>query len=455
MMDQSTSQIKSPAAPIDISSRVDSLLSLVQDVRTRVSQIPVLCDLVSDFEVMAKEYILLFDASLNDRSDGLPRDRWLKQHEMMDKLTGEWQLIYSLVSSTELGSSYLSGYKPYVEQAAIDIGVSDVNEHALLIPVFGDGFSLTTVQYSASHISILRLPISVIHSPWELSVIWHEIAGLKVIGLREQIRAFLEKYARDNGLTLPQRPEPGKDPVTELFNGIRSNITPDDALLSRVRDFLFRPNTPGFPTDKIWSPDWFKQLYEDACSVLAFGEVFVPVLETILGSQVYKLTADSRYPDLQTRLDVARRVLALQKGDPTPPATVAEKLTDQLLWAFIQENGHDALPVAFEDPLSKPPVRLELIARMKEFIRKFGDLSGRIHESPLPFGAMTYLDRPTVIRSKLLELFGGSDTQTLLDKPFSPSDGLNFWAHTAEDQWQNMYLTGSAHGPHTVYHYGG
>jgi hypothetical protein len=34
-----------------------------------------------------------------------------------------------------------------------------------------------------------------------------------------------------------------------------------------------------------WSQDWFEQLYEDACSVFAFGEEFVEVLRKILGRQ--------------------------------------------------------------------------------------------------------------------------------------------------------------------------
>src|SRR5215212_6642098 len=99
---------------------------------------------------MAREYILLFEQGLKGQTSGKPRDRWLQQHEMLDKLTREWHVIYSLASSTELGSSLLGKFQAYVEQAIEDIGVANPTANFLLIPIFGESFSLVTVRYSTS-----------------------------------------------------------------------------------------------------------------------------------------------------------------------------------------------------------------------------------------------------------------------------------------------------------------
>ena len=79
-------------------------------------------------------------------------------------------------------------------------------------------------------------------------------------------------------------------------------------------------------TVEIWSQDWFEQLYEDACSVFAFGKDFVSVLEKILSRQARKLTADLKHPDLNTRLLVANRLLALGQGNAPAPQNDTERL---------------------------------------------------------------------------------------------------------------------------------
>jgi hypothetical protein len=245
-----------------------------------------------------------------------PDDKWLKRHEMLDKLTREWHLVYSLASSMELGSSFLAQYKPYVDQAIEDLGLPESGEDLLLIPVFGEKFSLVTFGYSSRNISILNLPVSVIHSPWELSVIWHEMAGLKVARTRGQITDFLKNYATRNHLRLPTRPGlPKSDILNQLFKRIENGETLDTHFLVDIRDFIMKGRRTQPGRVQLWSQDWFEQLYEDACSVLAFGDVFVPVLEKILRRQARKLTADWKHPDLDTRIQVARRLLALQKGN--------------------------------------------------------------------------------------------------------------------------------------------
>ena len=448
--------------PLDVRSRVEALLSLVSDISERMVQFPVLVDLIHDFHEMAKAYILLFEAKLKISDSLNPRDKWLKQHEMLDKLTREWHLIYSLAAATELGSSFLGQFQPYVDQAAKDIGLTDTRGDFLLIPTFGESFSLATVGYSSSNIAILNLPISVIHSPWEFSVIWHELAGLKVIKIRDQIKEFLETYAEENNLTLTDgRKLPGNDLIATLFKRITEGRRLGKEFKLEVKEYLSSGNGAVHKQDEIWSQDWFEQLYEDACSVFAFGEEFVSVLRTILGRQARKLTADRKHPDLITRIQVARRLLALQKGSAASPATPTERLTDNLLWAFLNQKRTDlvsALPVAFLDAEILPEVRRELIGQMKVFNETFGDLEGgTIHVKPFDFGSMSLVGvkasaRPNHIQEKLLKIFEDSDIDRLLNIPFSPTDEVYFPNHGSSD-WGEMSVYDTNHGVHKVWHF--
>ncbi len=208
-------------APVDISSRAKALFELVSDIEKRVTDSPIISRLLRDFREMAHEYILLFELKLSEVSGLSPREKWLKRHEMLDKLTTEWHRIYSLASATELGNTLLAEFKPYVDLAATDIGLADDGGNYLLIPIFGESFSLTTVRYSTSNIAILKMPISVKTSLWEVSVIWHEMAGLKVIKIREQIRDFLEAYAKEKNLAAPvARKMPDGSLLSQLFDRI-------------------------------------------------------------------------------------------------------------------------------------------------------------------------------------------------------------------------------------------
>jgi hypothetical protein len=228
---------------------------------------------------------------------------------------------------------------------------------------------------------------------------------------------------------------------------------------------------------ELWSQDWFEQLYEDSCSVMAFGEVFIPVLKKILSRQSRKLSADWKHPDLETRIQVAERLLALQKGKAPKPVNNTERLTDNLLWAFIQETRSDpavALPIAFPDGAPLPEVRKNLISDMRVFIEKIGELQpGTIAESGFEFGPMMQFAEPakqsarsfpseagrySLVKDKLLHLFpADAGIDDLLRLPFSPSDELNFEEHDHNlNTWlelsQPMYTRASNHGGHYVLH---
>ena len=469
-----------PTLSVDVRSRLAGMFDLVQEVSRRVQGFPVLTDLLDDFKEMSRAYTMRFESELSRREGLTAGQKWLRRHEMLDKLTREWHLIYSLASATQLGSTVLGDYKPYVDQAVQDIGIDDPRDRFLLLPIFGESFSLVTVRYSTSNVAILKLPISVIHSPWELSVIWHEMAGLKVLRISDQVEKFLEGYATSHHIDRPEAAAPRGHLLTELLERIQNDRELDADFMGRLKSFLADPDGPGPRQDKIWSKDWFEQLYEDACSVFAFGEAFLPVLEKILRRQEGKLTADHKHPDLKTRLEVAQRLLQLRKlkgkENAPDPVTDAERLTDELLWAFIKQHESDpeaGLPVAFADPAAMPPVRQELVEKMTFFIEQFGDFA----EIPVDLGALRSFegpanekvqqaiiepesDRYTHIQERLEGIFGEADLQKLLTTPFSPSDELMFNEHVHVDRNGNAvqipfwkeFIVDSGHGRHNVPH---
>jgi hypothetical protein len=460
--------------PLDVRSRVEGLFSLVSDIGTKVKSSPVFAELLRDYQEMAMAYILTFEERLQQATSLSAGEKWLKRHEMLDKLTREWQLIYSLAAATELGASALADFQKYVDQAAIDIGLVDDQKDFLLIPTFGENFSLVRLNYSSSDIAILNLPISVIHSPWELSVIWHELAGLKVVKIREQINEFLVDHAKENKLTIPKRESsPASHVILELFDRIAADKPLDKDFKKKVKEFLSVRDRVVTPQDETWSQDWFEQLYEDACSVFAFGKDFVSVLERILSRQAHRLAADRKHPDLKTRIQVAQRLLARQEGNARDTVNVVERLTDTLLWAFIKEKQHDpisALPVAFSNPREVPEVRHELIDAMRGFNEQFGSLAdGTIHEEHFDFGpmlahiekasasqyAISDEERTSRVEAKLLKMFENPSIESLLDTPFSPIDELDYANHTHQGTVADLYLgrNSSNHGAHHVLHF--
>jgi hypothetical protein len=161
----------------------------------------------------------------------------------------------------------------------------------------------------------------------------------------------------------------------------------------------------------------------------------------------------------------------LQEGTAPAPQNETERLTDELLWNFINRMKTDPvarLPVAYTSRGNMPELRRELIRKMKEFNDAFGDLeTGAISETRFEFGPMTSFaqkasqaaynyvsdeQRTVRVKEKLDEIFKDAGVNELLAKPFSPSDELNFYEHSATDFWQTLYIGSSSHGGHYILH---
>jgi len=359
--------------PLDVSSRLAGLASHIADIKPRVTQ-SALSELLMDFEGTTMRFI----DSCKNATATPPESRWIKLHEAVDKITKEWHLITELLAHIDLGSSYTKQFERYVDLAMKDIGLEYLKDRYLLIPTFGEYFSLTTFKYSPD-LAMLKLPVSVIKAPWERSVIWHEIAGVKVKKIGKLLSDHLDKFKEKNNIVGKEQAE---DPFETLFDRILNNKVIDKNFRADLKPLIRRRLGVGTiggrkRMPKTWTLDWLEQLFEDACSVLAFAEKedsFIFVLEKILSRNVNKLTDDQKHPDLSTRLEVANRLLENKRGTAKPSKSNNERLTDEVLWGFItkQKPGTPGyLPIAFEYYDDAQGTRKQLIEVMRDYKANF------------------------------------------------------------------------------------
>ena len=444
--------------PLDVYSRLESLFFHVRDIKNRVKD-PIYGQLVDDYEAMAMHFVTRWKAAVRDNPEVL------KSHEAVDKLTREWHTVTELIATVDLGESYLSQFQPYIQQATKDIGLSSTEDQYILIPTFGEYFALTRFEYSTTRLAMLKLPLSALNAPWEWSVIWHEVAGLKVQKVKEQLGKHWQNYVDEQGIsTTPANEE--QVLFNTLFDRILTGKIIDRTLRGKLKPILQRSagngnsNEAESPAEAaIWPLEWLEQLFEDACSALAFGEDFIFAFEKILSRTASKLTADRGHPNLSTRLRVARRLLALKNGPEAAPVDSVERLTDELLWSFIkkQEAGSDGyLPVAFEKPGDTPDIRRKIIDIMREFrnasntvspypvslSQKVNELLGAVQLQQTPVQPTLGVIMENIRTQKVHKLLPVSEINALLETNLSHTDDLT------DIRWHG---SGSGHSSLSIY----
>jgi hypothetical protein len=272
----------------------------------------------------------------------------------LDKLKDEWQRVNMLaVASQTLNENEKldRSLKAVVEVAAHSVGVEA--ERIVIIP--GNAFALYFFTY-LDNFAVLTVPIYSVQAPWEWSIFWHELAGYKVRRLEKTstIEIIKDKLTTFHKLYKISDEEKRK----ELLNLITWNNPSSQGYLSDIfskerltlddlggfehqfeRMLLNLPNNDKFQIyDQIktdgWCIDWFKELFEDAWSVLAIGEPFLDFFSDVLGRNTAR---DSRHPPMDVRLSVAKELLILMDpqselaNEPKP----MEKFAAQQILNFI------------------------------------------------------------------------------------------------------------------------
>ena len=176
----------------------------------------------------------------------------LNMQAALDKLLVEWHRVYAIIVAIrvreETGESkqLVDQMSPFVDAAMRDVGLS--REKFPVILQFGQSYSLRFSRYSDGF-AALGIPLWVLASPWEWTILWHELAGEKVRALENDKNISFESMFDDI--------------MKELKKGKL------DAL------------------NFGWSVNWLEELFEDSFSVLHFPIHFLFVFKNLL----------ERYPD--------------------------------------------------------------------------------------------------------------------------------------------------------------
>jgi hypothetical protein len=330
----------------------------------------------------------------------------------LDKLRDEWQRLNTVAAASEVitkNGKLIETLDLVVEAARFSVGI-DVSRIAV---VPGDAFSLQFYAY-LKNFAILTVPIYSVQVPWEWSIFWHELAGEKVRRL-EKNTAFEIESIRENLKLIYDKWNKGDEEYrNRLLDFITRNnqyVDPDyegNVVRTRnnhfgqkkLRDFftsgrLNWRDLGGFEHqfermlenllskdrfnqyEKIkadgWSVDWFKELFEDAWSVLAIREPFINFLDNILQRHV---ATDGRHPPVKVRVDVANKILELMSSEDNKieePETIEESAAQQIL-TFISLLITPSMERAFEmtqsvnDSVNDPNYWLSLRPLLADFV---------------------------------------------------------------------------------------
>jgi hypothetical protein len=272
----------------------------------------------------------------------------------LDKLRDEWQRLNTLAvaSQTLTEDEKLDrSLKAVLEVAAHSVGVEA--ERIIIVP--GNAFALYFFTY-LDNFAVLTVPIYSVQAPWEWSIFWHELAGYKVRRLeksttietvREKLTAFHNLYKisdeekrKELLNSITWKNQFSRNYLGELFSQERLALDDLGGFEHQFERMLLNlPNAEKFQIyDQIktdgWCIDWFKELFEDAWSVLAIGEPFLDFFSDILGRNTAR---DNRHPSLDIRLSVAKELLKLvsPQSEVVNDPNLVEKFAAQQLLNFI------------------------------------------------------------------------------------------------------------------------
>jgi len=274
----------------------------------------------------------------------------------LDKLKAEWQRLDTIAVASQTltkDENLVRTLNIVIESAAFSVGIEA--ERIAIVP--GDAFALNFFTY-LENFAVLTAPIYSVQAPWEWSIFWHELAGYKVRQLEndmtlttirknwedlhklyetidrtidetidtEQLTYYKAHPDRDPFLSLIARDNPFTPQyICELFSKAEldlSDLGSFEYQFERMLENLQIENkSQNYDQIKAdgWCVDWFKELFEDAWSVLEFSHVFdegfLVYFQDILSRHD---VTDGRHPPKEIRLSVAKELVSL-KVDATPP----------------------------------------------------------------------------------------------------------------------------------------
>ncbi len=325
--------------------------------------------LVIHFSEMAHNLFGSFEQALEkvNKED----EKRVARHRMVDKLSQEWEVIYKLISSAKFLGATLETRKDIswldliISTAQNDLNLSNWN--FIVVPRMTQRFALTRFKY-ASEFAALDMPFSTFNSAWEWGIFWHELAGRKIKELKENNRRNPFLIRSVSGIE-KTREQSGPELLEQVAGKLESDQSVAQAELKKIKEVIQTPPAPG------WSQDWVEELFEDACSVLTFGEVFLPVLETILQRSE---NSDTRHPPVEVRKRIASRLLDKTVHSSDPEQEKIESDVVKRLFKLINDNG---LKLPFASPDANLDSGTDIHRELRELMAKFNNRTASLGDT--------------------------------------------------------------------------
>lgn len=339
--------------------------SLLQQIQTAAADRPpagteVVWTLVMSFQELAAAYYNRIEAA-SEQVSAVEQNRYL--FKAIEKIAWEWAHILPIVQAVIFGPTInrqtenafnLLGLILKGAYAALDL---PAESRIALVPHVGRHFELVSFKY-APGIRLIGIPLYALNTPWEWSVIWHELAGL-LIDIRKPKSG--DDVAPEQWQPDDLFPQFFRVPVSDFDwpEGVADKPRSSDREKSIAAkgwdkfwlhwEKVFEGNTKRRKElGQNWRRDWIVELIEDSCSVLVFGPLAYRILTDVFLRRYDNLQKplDLRHPPPVLRLEVAYQLLRLMKaaatGQPVQIVHEVENSFDPIL------NDHNRLPGAAE-----------------------------------------------------------------------------------------------------------
>lgn len=184
-------------------------------------------DVLIDYLSLLEKFYTQFRSELKkeyENNGELANDVPVLMQEALDKLVGEWERVYSFIAiNPESDTDGIQLFLEKLNNRVINAAIRDVGFNpniVSVVPQFGSAYSLGFFNYSDDFMA-LNVPLTKIKSPWEWTIFWHEIAGLRVRLLKKACMEYQTLFE-------------------ELFVEIKRD--PDDDLISKLKGIQDRPD---------------------------------------------------------------------------------------------------------------------------------------------------------------------------------------------------------------------
>jgi hypothetical protein len=270
--------------------------------------------ILSGYLVLAVFFYQQFRESLHNRSLDDPEVK-LSIQKALDKLVDEWQRVYAVILAirarnvNEESRKKLDQIAPFLDLAMRDVGLS-FESHPVILQ-FGEAYSMRFSRYSESF-AALSIPLWVLESPWEWTLLWHELGGEKVRQLKVEEQDF--------------------------FTSMYDNILKSNEFSEEERNASVAAG---------WSVAWLEELFEDSFSVVEFPIHFLFVMKNLL-ERFPDGGIGERHPFRSVRLAVAMCIHLQKHGYSELPADIQNwKATDWMKDNKWTELADESSPQRF------------------------------------------------------------------------------------------------------------